>query len=126
MDGRVQLPVNEYLRRRFGVEYVDTITEAGPNGVLARLDNMSLLESIDVRLDISINGHGSVALAVAGHHDCAGNPGPEEKQHADVKTAVNYLHARYPWLPIEGLYIGSDWKVEVVVSVEPTEKPPTS
>ena len=30
MYGRVQLPVNKYLQKRFNVEFVDTITEAGP------------------------------------------------------------------------------------------------
>jgi hypothetical protein len=35
MDGRVQLPVNAYLRERFGADFVDTITEPGPNAVLA-------------------------------------------------------------------------------------------
>jgi len=29
MDGRTQLPVNEFMRRKLGVAYVDTITEAG-------------------------------------------------------------------------------------------------
>ncbi len=35
MDGRIQLPVNHYVRERFGVTYVDTITEAGVNKVIA-------------------------------------------------------------------------------------------
>jgi len=35
IDGRIQLPVIEYLKIRFNVEYVDTITEAGPNLILS-------------------------------------------------------------------------------------------
>ncbi|RKX75878.1 MAG: hypothetical protein DRP87_13470 [Spirochaetes bacterium] len=35
MDGRVQLAVIKYLQRRFDVDYVDTITEPGPNLILA-------------------------------------------------------------------------------------------
>lgn len=35
MDGRVQLPVIKYLQDRFKVQYVDTITEPGPNLILA-------------------------------------------------------------------------------------------
>jgi hypothetical protein len=35
MDGRVQLPVIDYLRKRFGVEHVDSVIEAGPNLILA-------------------------------------------------------------------------------------------
>jgi len=32
MDGRVQLPVINYLKERFSANYVDMITEPGPNG----------------------------------------------------------------------------------------------
>ena len=55
MDGRVQLPVNEYLRRELSVEYVDTITEAGPVRILAREQQSALADSILARVDISIN-----------------------------------------------------------------------
>ena len=43
MDGRVQLPVIKYLQKRFNVEYVDSITEAGPNLVLSEHKNYILL-----------------------------------------------------------------------------------
>lgn len=35
MDGRVQLPVINFLMRRFSVEYVDSVTDAGPVKILA-------------------------------------------------------------------------------------------
>ena len=35
MDGRTQLPVIEFLKDKFGVEFVDTITEPGPVRILA-------------------------------------------------------------------------------------------
>ena len=36
IDGRgVQLPVNQYLTRRFDVEFVDIVSDTGPVGVLA-------------------------------------------------------------------------------------------
>ena len=31
MDGRVQLPVIRFLQERFKVDYVDVISEPGPN-----------------------------------------------------------------------------------------------
>ena len=36
MEGRVQTPVNNYLSGRFGVNYVDVISAAGPAGCLQR------------------------------------------------------------------------------------------
>jgi hypothetical protein len=35
IDGRVQLPVIEFLKNRFGVDFVDCITEAAPVRILA-------------------------------------------------------------------------------------------
>ena len=34
MDGRIQMSVNEFIRKEYGVNYVDTITLAGPCKVL--------------------------------------------------------------------------------------------
>ncbi len=45
MDGRVQLPVIAYLQKRFNVTYVDTITEAGPNLLLAQGEDLQLFSS---------------------------------------------------------------------------------
>ena len=76
MDGRTQLPVNEWMKEKFGVDFVDTITEPGPNGVLTN-NKVPLVSSIKDRVLISVNGHGSKTIALVGHHDCAGNPGPK-------------------------------------------------
>jgi hypothetical protein len=35
MDGRTQIPVTDYVRKKYKVEYVDMITEPGPIKVLA-------------------------------------------------------------------------------------------
>jgi hypothetical protein len=36
IDGRAQDPVAAWIRARFGVRYVDTVTQAGADGILAR------------------------------------------------------------------------------------------
>jgi len=51
MDGRVQIPVNKY-----NADYVDTITEAGPNKILAENINEILVNSIKDRLNCSDKG----------------------------------------------------------------------
>ena len=53
MDGRVQLPVIRYLQNRFNVDYVDSITEAGPNLILSEAKNTSSTQAIFERLKIS-------------------------------------------------------------------------
>ena len=87
MDGRVQEPVSTWMKRQFGVDYVDTITEAGPDGILAD-GPLDTVASIKKRAGISVNGHGSRVIVVVGHHDCAGNPGAKAKHLGHLEQAV--------------------------------------
>ena len=111
IDGRIQLPVIEYLKERFNVDYVDSITEPGPNLILAQQTNTNLLESIFNRLKISIVHHRSVGIAVAGHYGCLGNPAPEEEQTVHTLDAVRCIKGRYGDLEIIGLWVDENWKV---------------
>ncbi|NOX36527.1 MAG: hypothetical protein GXO78_03240 [Calditrichaeota bacterium] len=111
MDGRIQLPVIRYLQRRFQVDYVDTITEPGPNGILARQDDAAVVDSIRKRLQISVENHRSVGIAVVGHYDCAGNPAPPEQQHQHLKQAVHWVRQLYPQLEVIALWVDEHWQV---------------
>jgi hypothetical protein len=113
MDGRTQIPANEWMRERFGVEYVDTITEPGPNGILAA-NREPLVSTIKDRVLISVNGHGSRTVALIGHHDCAGNPGPREMQDDHVMKGLEVIRSWDLPVRILGLWIGEEWKVEVI------------
>ena len=101
------------MRERFGVDYVDTITEPGPNGIMARNDE-ELVGSIRNRVLISVNGHGSRVIALIGHHDCAGNPGPKEMQVDHVMKGLEVIRKWELPVRILGLWVGEDWKVEVL------------
>jgi hypothetical protein len=114
MDGRVQLPVINFLREHFGVAWVDAITEPGPIRMLADHENDPHLESIDERLMISVQKHDSVGVAVVGHHDCAGNPVGREEQAEQTRMAVRYLRGRLPDLPVIGLWVDESWEVSLV------------
>ena len=59
MDGRVQLPVMECMKRRYGVEYVDCVTEPGPIKILDEKQEEATVASIRRRVDISVTKHGS-------------------------------------------------------------------
>ena len=111
MDGRVQLPVIEYLKRRFGAEYVDVITEPGPNLILARQTNYSLVESIFERIKISVERHHSIGIAIAGHYDCAGNPASKEAQILHIRDAIAMVHGRYSQIETIGLWVDENWEV---------------
>lgn len=114
MDGRVQVPVISYLQKRFNVEFVDVITEAGPNLILAEGKDEKLVESILARVDISISVHSSNALAVTGHHGCAGNPASKEEQVLHLNESVEFLRGKYPNLEIIALWVDEIGEVKEI------------
>lgn len=111
MDGRVQLPVIRFLKERFDAQYVDSVTEPGPNGIIAGAADSKTVDSIMARVDISVHRHKSVGIAVAGHHDCAGNPSPKESQLEQIRISVESLRSRYDNIPVIGLWVDENWAV---------------
>lgn len=114
MDGRVQLPAIRYLQQRFNVEYVDTITEAGPNLILSKQKNHQVIQSIFERLEISIRNHNSVGVAIVGHHDCAGNPAKKVEQIKHIQKATQLLQKQYESIEIIGLWVNDKWEIQEV------------
>ncbi len=111
MDGRVQLPANEYARKRFNADYVDTITEPGPNLILSDRTNHREIKSIVKRLDISINIHSSKGVAIVGHFNCVGNPACKDLQIAQLHTAMQLIQDLYRNVEVIGLWIDEQWNV---------------
>lgn len=114
MDGRVQIPVIEYMKHKFKVKYVDMITEPGPNKILCENCDECLINSIKSRVDISVNNHGSKVISVVGHYDCAGNPVDKEKQIEDIKCAVDNVKNWCEDIEVIGLYVDDKWKVKKI------------
>jgi hypothetical protein len=111
MDGRIQLPVINYLQKRFDAEYVDVIAEPAINLVLSEQSDTNLIYSIMEKIRISVEVHKSVSVAVVGHYDCAKNPGSEEIQYQHTHQAIKYIRNKYEQLEIIGLWIDDNWKV---------------
>ena len=116
MDGRVQLPVINYLQNRFKADYIDMVTEAGPVLYLAEKTDSKQTQSILHRADISINNHNSIGVAVIAHHDCAGNPVDDQTQMEQLEPAMNFLANYYQEVKIIGLWIDSAGAVKEVCS----------
>lgn len=114
IDGRAQLPVNEAVRRIFDVSCVDTITAPGMVRFLS--DDVDAPETAAAlsSVRISLDKHGSQAIAVAAHHDCAGNPHPEQTQKEQLARAVRFLQEQFPGPRIVGLWVDADGAVETV------------
>ena len=116
MDGRIQLPVIQYLCKRFNVEWVDSITEPGPNLILFEKKDDLLVQSILRRVEISVNKHNSVGIAIVGHYECAGNPAPEEEQIHQIQKSIEMIGHYYPNIEIIGLWVDGQWEVHEIKS----------
>ena len=73
IDGRTQKPLSEWIKNQYDVDYVDMITEPGCDKVVCGTE-LDTVDKIKSKVLISINAHKSSLIAIAGHHDCAGNP----------------------------------------------------
>ncbi len=113
MDGRVQEPIVKWMRARFGADYVDMITEPGPDKIMVA-GPASGQESIKDRVLISVNGHGSRVVAMVGHHDCAGYPVSKEQHVTDVQKCIEIIQSWDLPVRILGLWVGDTWEVEVL------------
>ncbi len=114
MDGRVQLPVTEWLKNTYRVDYVDMITEPGPNKILAENVDTILIESIKKRVAISTGKHGSQLIAVIGHHDCAGNPTDRKTQTRHITDAARIVQSWNKSASVIGLWVDEDWEVNPI------------
>lgn len=112
MDGRVQKVIADYGREKFGVDFPDTITEAGLVGLLSKEKvDPSLLNLIRFKVvDVSIGKHHAKGVIVHGHAECAGNPVDNEQQKDDIRRSVVQLKTLVGSVPVLGVFVHRDSK----------------
>ncbi|MDI6644948.1 MAG: hypothetical protein QME14_07805 [Methanobacteriaceae archaeon] len=112
IDGRVQLPVINWITKNYEIDYVDMITEPGMDGLLAnkRYDPTSVLS----RLTISINKHDSNHIFIVGHFDCGANQVDEETHKRHIKKAVDRIKNYTLSCKVIGLWVNEFLQVEKV------------
>ena len=114
MDGRVQVPVIEYMRTKYSLDYVDMVTEAGPIRILSENGEGTIAESIRSRVDISITKHNSELIAVVGHYDCAGNPVEKDAQLEQMRTAIRVVESWDSKALVIGLWVDKSCTVHEI------------
>ena len=113
IDGRVQIPVSNWIKENYHLDYVDTITEPGPEKVLSD-KNIEKLFELKSKVRISVKFHSSKTLAIAGHCDCAANLVSKEMQLGQIKKSINVIKS---WkLPINavGLWVDEQGGIELI------------
>jgi len=114
MDGRTQEPVNNWMKKEFKVNYVDSVTEPGPDKILAE-GSSSLVESIKNRVLISVEKHGSKNIVLVSHHDCAGNPVSKEKHLKQLEESLNLISSWNLDVNVFGVWVDENWNVNKII-----------
>lgn len=113
IDGRAQQPAAQWVQAELDVTYVDVVTEPGVDAVLARGSD-SAVGALLNKVCVSRLAHGAVGVVIAGHHDCAANPGDENTHARDVASAVERVRNALPGVPVKGVYVDEEWTVRAV------------
>ena len=113
IDGRVQEPVISWVKKEYKVDFVDMVNEPGPDKIISQGSEEELLR-VKNEVSISVNQHGSKAIVVVAHADCAGNPVSEEEHRVQVAKSVEVVRSWGFSLPVLGLWVGDERKVEVL------------
>ena len=116
MDGRVQQPIIDWMKKTFNLDYVDMITEPGPDKILAE-GTPEQQNIIKEKVEISVAKHGSKIVVIMGHDDCAGNPVPKEQHLSQIKQAMQIIKSwNYP-VQIIGVWLDINWNAEIVEKI---------
>jgi hypothetical protein len=114
IDGRVHLPVIAWLRAQYDIEYVDMVTEHGPDAILSRGDDMLSYASIKNRVGLSVKNHDSKLVVVSAHYNCEVNNGDREKIFHQVHLAVRNVESWNLGVDVIGLWVDENWHVHVL------------
>ena len=111
MDGRIQIPVNTWIKKNYLVDFVDTITAPGVEKKISESTNVEQIKSM---VEISIYKHKSSVIVISGHHDCAGNPVSKEEQVSQISKGIQNIKSWNYDAQVIGIWINDNWEVEKV------------
>jgi len=113
IDGRPQVPVINWMKRRYDIDYLDLVTSPGVDKVLA--DGCGAeAERLKANVELSIAVHGIRAVAVVGHHGCAANPVSESEHFRDITASVQTVASWNLPVSVIGLWVDALGHVHVV------------
>jgi carbonic anhydrase-like protein len=124
LDGRVQRPVVDYMRRTYGVDYVDLITEPGPEWALTDPTRAGIQAAIQRNARFSVEGHDAELIAVTAHDDCLGNDADPGKRLAQLRAAQQVVTGWNLGVDVIGLWVHMDGKVEEAATAIPAPRIP--
>src|SRR5262245_12685325 len=117
IDGRVQIPVLNWIRFYLNVDYVDLITEPGPDKVIVFGSEITY-NSIFEKAALSIKVLDSQSLSIVGHHDCRAKPVSKEEHIELIQRSVEEIERWRLGVRILGLWVNEWGYVDVIKDTE--------
>ena len=124
IDGRVQQPVADWMKLHTNVDYVDLITEPGPDRVLSS-ESTYVVDEMIRKVRFSVQHHASGVVAICGHHDCAANHATREEHIDQILDSVRVLLSYQLNARILGLWLGEWNSVELVWDTQEKKAAPS-
>jgi hypothetical protein len=101
IDGRALPPVQQYLQRNYNAVHVDLITGPAMAAWLAH----GAAPQVRTATKMSVEGHGSVAIAIVAHADCIFSPDDENATRSQIRAAMDEVAGWGLAVPIIGLWV---------------------
>lgn len=120
IDGRVQQPVADWMKLHMNVEYVDLVTEPGPDKVISE-GTTYVVDEIVRKAKFSVQHHASPVVALCGHHDCAANHATREEHIEQILEGVRVLLSYHFDVRVLGLWLNEFNSVELVWDTQEKE-----
>ena len=112
IDGRVQLPITDWIKKNYSVDFIDMISEPGSDK--AMLDDPDMITRLKSKILISVNGHKSKSIILSGHHDCLGNPVTKEEHIDHIKKSVDIIKTWNLPASVNGIWVNENWSIEKI------------
>ena len=111
IDGRIQLPIIHWLKEKYNVSYVDTITNYAVDKLFS---NKNSIQEIKDNVLLSISTHGSKLIVISGHYDCIENPVSKKEHMIQIKNAISIIQSWDMKAEVIGVWVNEDWELETL------------
>ena len=110
------------MRRTYGVDYVDLITEPGPEWALTDPTRAGVQAGIHRNARFSVEGHDAELIAVTAHDDCLGNDADSGTRRSQLLAAQQLVIGWDLGVDVIGLWVHLDGKVEEAATAIPAPR----
>jgi hypothetical protein len=108
IDGEIQQPTIEYLKKVWLVDWVDVITAPAPELLLSECSDNTGIRLINENIQASMAHQERRRVAVVAHCDCIFNTAPTQVKRGMLQGAVRHLRESLTDAEVVGVWIDGD------------------